>query len=271
MNNTNTLLTTIIATSYFYILNNPYFIKKLNIKIDNNTELIYYSIIYLLLLYSTNKIINLYYPDKLVEHATGFINDINDINDTSKSGNTENNSYYDFSNTDSPENSSELEREKKYEENIFGEFKKNIDTIRNKDDNKLDNANEEEKTINYCRILEDKIVNTFENSGEDIKNLIKKMKDNPYKYDICKPEDHAKCHKIDMSRFVLKESVPSCKYVLPEQYNLFKKRPGDDGDDSRDDSRDDSIINKNNFVMYYLSFVGLIMVYIIILIIKSIF
>jgi len=236
MKYTKTILSSIIASLYFYILNNPIFLKKINIKLDNNKELLKYSIIYLLLLYSTYKIVNLYYPDKIVEN----LSDLEEKKNKAK--------------------------QEKYNDNIFGEFKKKLHKIRYKDDQLMDGITEEDDTINYCKSMEDKIINTLEDSDEEIKDLIQKMKDNPYNYDICKRNDYMKCNKLDMSRFVLKESVPSCKYVLPEQYNLFKKH----SEDYESKSQEITLINKDNYTLYYLSFIVVLILYILILIVKSI-
>ena len=121
-----------------------------------------------------------------------------------------------------------------------------------------------------CKQAEEDLMNQFK-SNSDMEDIIKGMKAHPYKWKICTKEDRKKCHKMDMSKFVLKESVPKCDYVLPQQYNLYKPRKGYTPGDPAEDPTLDTIINKDNYIMFFVGFVILLAIYIAVLMLKSIF
>ena len=97
------------------------------------------------------------------------------------------------------------------------------------------------------------------------------MINDPVGYKLCNKESRKDCDKIDKSKFVHKDSVPTCDLVLPQQYNLYKKRKGYDPDNISEDSTPETIINKENYIIFYIAFVILILLYVILLIFKSIF
>lgn len=123
----------------------------------------------------------------------------------------------------------------------------------------------------YCKEKLREIINDIDDDS------IKLMIEN-YGMMKCKNKIDEKklCHKLDMSKYVLKDSVPDCSKVLAEQYGLYKSRPGDvietkNKDTEEEETNINSLINKKNYIIYYLLFVFLVIVYIVINIGQSIF
>jgi hypothetical protein len=235
----NTIIKVLVATIFFYLFNSPFIIKQLKIKIDNK-HLILYSAIYMLIIYISNRIIDKSVSNNLLEHQSN-------------------------------------------EDNIFNSFKKNIEHKHKKDKEKIEATmkNESVDDVDYCKHLEDDIVTTLENPNSGIKDTIKKMIENPVKYGICSEserKDPKKCKLLDMTKYALKEAVPDCSLVLPEQYNLFKPRKGykkgkETGIHGIANSllSSDTLINGGNYIIFYAGFVIILIIYIIIIILNSIF
>jgi len=121
-----------------------------------------------------------------------------------------------------------------------------------------------------CKELEAKLLSDFM-SDDDLKKTIKNMKKDPYLFGVCTEDDKNKCNQLDMTKFVHKDSIPTCDYVLPEQYNLYKKRKGYEPGNPAEDPTLDTIINKKNYIMFYIGFVILLGFYISVLVFQSIF
>lgn len=224
MINKKILITLSFALVYFCVLNNPKFIKTFNVKMTDE-HIILYSLIYLLLVYSTYRIVDKVMPTNLLEHLSN------------------------------QELASILNNE------IKSKALKDM-----KDKEKKDNKSDKEK----CGELEADLLKNFM-SDKDLSKTIEQMKAHPYISGVCKPEDKKKCNKLDMSKFVLKDSVPKCDYVLPEQYNLYKQREGYTPGDPASDPTMDTIINKENYIFFYVGFVILLGIYILVLMFKSVF
>ena len=222
MNNKKNIITISLSIIYFCVLNNPKFISRFNIKM-NDEHIVLYSLIYLLMVYSTYRIVDKVIGDDDIEHQ----------------GNMD-------------EIATMIERAAK-------------ETMEKKIKKKLD------KEKKSCGVIEAELLKKFMDSDPKLKETINNMKNNPYIYEICKPDDKKKCAKLDMSKFVLKDSVPKCDYVLPEQYNLYKHRKGYTPGDPASDPTMDTIINKDNYIFFYSGFVLLMVVYILVLMFKSVF
>jgi hypothetical protein len=121
-----------------------------------------------------------------------------------------------------------------------------------------------------CEGLEGKLLSDFM-SDDDLKKAIDNMKKDPYLFGVCTEEDKDKCNQLDMTKFVHKDSIPNCDYVLPEQFNLYKKRKGYEPGNPAEDPTLDTIINKNNYIMFYIGFVILLGIYISVQVFHSIF
>ena len=223
MNNKKNIITISLSIIYFCVLNNPKFIRRFNIKM-NDEHIVLYSLIYLLMVYSTYRIVNKVIGDDEIEHQSN-MNEISTMIESAAKA-----------------------------------------TMEKKIKTKLDKEN-----VKGCDDIEADLLKNFMDSDPNLKKTINNMKNHPYDYKICKPDDKKKCAKLDMSKFVLKDSVPKCDYVLPEQYNLYKHRKGYTPGDPASDPTMDTIINKDNYIFFYSGFVLLMVVYILVLIFKSVF
>ena len=220
-------ITGFFAIGYFSIMNNPKFIKRFSIKL-NDEHIVYYGLIYMLLVYSTYKVIDrIMYKEEVLEHQT---------------------------------NGSPLKAlNAKMKEIKAKEQKEEIDNNKG--------------TTVQCSKMKNKILKNLEKNDrtntiqEYVKAALKNKKDS----DLCDEEEINECRDLDMSKFVHKDSIPSCDYVLPEQYNLYKNRKGYEPGDPSEDPTLDTIINKNNYIMFYICFVILLGIYAMVLIFKSIF
>ena len=210
MNYSKTLSTILICGVFFYLFNNPSTIRKFKIKRDN-TNLICYTVVYSLLLYSTIKIINFAIKDDITEHFN---------------------------------------------------YKESIDIISK---NYINSISSDKK----CQDLYNNYISNLKKDTE----LKKTIEEHGFTKCKEKIDNNELCHKLDMSRYILKNSIPDCSRVLPEQYGLFKPRKGGSStdDDDDDSSKKNTIIDKDNYIIFYLLFVFLIISYIIVVIGKSIF
>ena len=207
-------ITGFFAIAYFSIMNNPKFIKRFTIKL-NDEHIVYYGLIYVLLVYSTYKVI-----DKIM------------------------NTY----------NEDVLEH---YNAPTAAQWRAAL------------GAGTTAPPAVDCDSIQQKILEDFIDS--DTTGFVKKyvMKE---KLNFCTEDEKSKqCQNLDMDQFVPKATIPKCEYVLPEQYNLYKKRKGYEPGDPSEDPTLDTIINKNNYIMFFIGFVILLGIYAMVLIFKSIF
>ena len=257
MNNSITILTSLLLTCIYIITIK---VLKFNMK---NKQLAYYSVIVLLISFIALKLLVKLFPEYLsyilyqvgiqkqekkllnklfLENVEHYIGDSDD-------------DYQDYYNED--ETSTE-KRQDRYD--ILTQFENKITQLEREDKRRLENVSRKKEPLaKKCMKLEKKIVNSLNSS---IGPIIKKMEKDPYKYGVCTKKDKKKCNNLDMSKFVLKESVPKCDYVLPEQYNLFKRRKGYVPGSPSDDPTLDTIINKDNYVIYFTLFAILLAIYI---------
>jgi hypothetical protein len=207
-------------------------IKAFKINMKNE-QLVYYSLVFFLCSFSTSKLLDKLFPEQDKEHLTD----------------------------------KELTT---YSRDILTDFDNEINEMEIRDKRRIDSLHdvgEEEKT--QCKQIEDDIVKSLENTK--MRENIRKMEKDPFKYGVCSQEERDACNTVDMSKFVLNESVPKCDYVIPEQYNLFKPRKGYTPGDPAEDPTLDTLINKDNYILFFVAFVALIAIYIAVLMFKSVF
>ena len=223
-NNIRNLLTISFSIGIFCIMNNPKFITRFSIKL-NDEHIIYYGLIYGLLVYTTYMLLLKIYPNDNIENFTP-------------------------------------------EEIVKSFTKTRMDNIQLEMDkqNSVDGEDDEAQ----CKELEGKLLSDFM-SDDDLKKTIDNMKKDPYLFGVCTEDDKDKCNQLDMTKFVHKDSIPNCDYVLPEQFNLYKKRKGYEPGNPAEDPTLDTIINKNNYIMFYIGFVILLGIYISVQVFHSIF
>jgi hypothetical protein len=232
MNNSRTILITSLLTCIYIITIKAF---KINMK---KKQLVYYSAVFFLCSFSTSKILDKIFPQK-IEH----LSDYKDIQEMKK-------------------------KKRQDREDILARFEDTISRKRDADMKKIRNiADQEEKDT--CEQMEEEIVARLGKSR--IAPLIKNIQDDPFHHGLCTQEDLEACTTVDMSKFVLNESVPKCDYVLPEQYNLFPPRKGYTPGDPAEDPTLDTLINKDNYILFFVAFVTLIAIYIAVLMFKSVF
>jgi len=261
MNNSITILTSLLLTCIYIIT-----IKVLKFKMKNK-QLAYYSVIVLLISFIASKLFIKSWP----EYVSSILYKFRIFQNLKGQEDKLLNKLF----QENVEHLSKKEKEDREREresdrvNIVKQFENKMLQIEEEDRIKYDNVpKKKEHLAKKCMKLEKKIVDSLISS---IGPIIKKMEKDPYKYGVCTKKDRKKCNKLDMSKFVLKESVPTCDYVLPEQYNLYKKRKGYVPGDHYEDPTLNNIINKDNYVIYFTLFAILIAIYIGVLIFKSIF
>lgn len=144
----------------------------------------------------------------------------------------------------------------------------NYDRLINILSNKIDNSLQKSPTLNKeCKKIKDNYIQKIK-TDENLKNYL-----DEYGLLKCKEQIDKKklCHKLDMSKYILKNTIPDCSKVIPQQYGLFKHGDSKDSNDSTDKIITDSIINSNNYIIFYLLFVLLLVIYVVIVIISGIF
>ena len=201
-NNIRNLLTISFSIGIFCIMNNPKFITRFSIKL-NDEHIIYYGLIYGLLVYTTYMLLLKLYPNDTIEKFISIEDMVKSLNKTRN-------------------DKMQLEMDKQ---------------------NSVDGEDDEEK----CKELEEKLLSDFM-SDDDLKKTIKNMKKDPYLFGVCTEDDKNKCNQLDMTKFVHKDSIPTCDYVIPEQYNMYKKRKGYEPGNPAEDPTLDTVITKRNHV-----------------------
>ena len=237
MNNSRSILITLLFTCIYIITIKAF---KINMK---NEQLVYYSVVFFLASFSTSKLIDRFFPEH-IEHMT-----------------------------DKEKRESEKEKREALREhtgNIFTQFKHKINEMEKRDERRIDAAGVGEEETHTCENIELSILKLLKKDSHMREN-IKKMEKDPFKYGVCSQEERDACNTVDMSKFVLNESVPKCDYVIPEQYNLFKPRKGYTPGDPAEDPTLDTLINKDNYILFFVAFVTLIAIYIAVLMFKSVF